>query len=139
LKGLSEEAVLSQTVNIDPAIREQAAQFIELRQRIHAHPELGFEELETSRLVAEKLNAWGYEVTEGVGGTGVVGRLKLGDGPRSIGLRADMDALPIIEDTGLPYASQVHGKMHACGHDGHRRSCWPRLTTSRRAADSTAR
>jgi hippurate hydrolase len=119
LKGLSEEAVLSQTVNIDPAIREQAAQFIELRQRIHAHPELGFEELETSRLVAEKLNAWGYEVTEGVGGTGVVGRLKLGDGPCSIGLRADMDALPIIEDTGLPYASQVHGKMHACGHDGH--------------------
>ncbi|SDR52148.1 hippurate hydrolase [Paraburkholderia fungorum] len=110
---------MSQTINIDPAIREQATEFVELRRRIHAHPELGFEELETSRLVSERLKAWGYEVTEGVGGTGVVGRLKVGDGPRSIGIRADMDALPIIEDTGLPYASQVHGKMHACGHDGH--------------------
>ncbi|MFT4066101.1 M20 aminoacylase family protein [Paraburkholderia sp.] len=110
---------MSQNINIDPAIREQAAEFVELRRRIHAHPELGFEEVETSRLVAERLKAWGYEVTEGIGGTGVVGRLKLGDGARAIGIRADMDALPIIEDTGLPYASKVHGKMHACGHDGH--------------------
>jgi hippurate hydrolase len=110
---------LPQTVNIHPAISEQAAEFVELRRRIHAHPELGFEELETSRLVAEKLKTLGYEVTEGLGGTGVVGRLKVGDGTRAIGIRADMDALPIIEDTGLPYASQVHGKMHACGHDGH--------------------
>ena len=110
---------MAQTINIDPAIREQASEFVELRRRIHAHPELGFEELETSRLVSERLKTWGYEVTEGVGGTGVVGQLKLGSGPRSIGIRADMDALPIIEDTGLPYASQVHGKMHACGHDGH--------------------
>jgi hippurate hydrolase len=119
LTGLSEETALSQTVNIHPAIREQAAEFVALRRRIHSHPELGFEELETSRLVAEKLKTWGYEVTEGVGGTGVVGRLKIGDGPRAIGIRADMDALPIVEDTGLPYASRVHGKMHACGHDGH--------------------
>ena len=110
---------MSHNINIDPAIREQTAEFVELRRRIHSHPELGFEELETSRLVAEKLTAWGYEVTEGIGGTGVVGRLKLGDGTRAIGIRADMDALPIIEDTGLPYASKVHGKMHACGHDGH--------------------
>src|SRR6201999_1703761 len=107
------------TINIDPAIREHAAEFIELRRRIHAHPELGFEELETSRLVAEKLKSFGYEVTERLGGTGVVGRLKVGDGTRAIGIRAEMDALPIIEDTGLPYASQLHGKMHACGHDGH--------------------
>lgn len=110
---------MSHTINIHPTIREQADEFIDLRRRIHAHPELGFEELETSSLVAERLKSWGYEVTAGVGGTGVVGRLKLGDGTRSIGIRADMDALPIIEDTGLPYASQVHGKMHACGHDGH--------------------
>jgi len=110
---------LSATINIHPAIHHQSAEFVELRRRIHAHPELGFEEFETSRLVAEKLKAWGYEVTEGVGGTGVVGRLKVGEGSRTIGIRADMDALPIVEATGLPYASQVHGKMHACGHDGH--------------------
>ena len=107
------------TMNIQPEISEQAAEFVELRRRIHAHPELGFEELETSRLVAEKLKSLGYEVTERLGGTGVVGRLKVGDGTRAIGIRADMDALPILEDTGLPYASQLHGKMHACGHDGH--------------------
>jgi hippurate hydrolase len=110
---------LPHTMNIHPEISEQAAEFVELRRRIHAHPELGFEELETSRLVAEKLKSFGYEVTERLGGTGVVGRLKVGDGTRAIGIRADMDALPIIEDTGLPYASQLHGKMHACGHDGH--------------------
>jgi hippurate hydrolase len=110
---------LPHTMNIQPEISEQAAEFVELRRRIHAHPELGFEELETSRLVAEKLKSLGYEVTERLGGTGVVGRLKVGDGTRAIGIRADMDALPILEDTGLPYASQLHGKMHACGHDGH--------------------
>ncbi|MDH6152021.1 M20 aminoacylase family protein [Paraburkholderia tuberum] len=119
LFDLFEEVALSQTVDIYPEIREHAAEFVELRRRIHSHPEVGFEELETSRLVAQKLQAWGYEVTEGVGGTGLVGRLKVGDGSRKIGIRADMDALPILEDTGLPYASKTHGKMHACGHDGH--------------------
>lgn len=88
-----------------------------LRRRIHAHPELGFEEFETSDLVAKCLIGWGYEVTRGLGTTGVVGTLRRGPG-RSLGLRADMDALPIQEDTGLAYAS-TNGAMHACGHDGH--------------------
>jgi hippurate hydrolase len=96
-----------------------AAEMIELRRRIHAHPELGFEEFATSDLVAERLAEWGYTVHRGLGGTGVIGQLKLGDGKRRLGLRADMDALPIHENTGLPYASTVPGKMHACGHDGH--------------------
>ena len=90
-----------------------------LRPRIHQHPELSHKEVETARLVAEKLNSWGYEVREGIGGTGVVRRLKVGNGTRRIGIRADMDALPITEETGLPYASTNKGVMHACGHDGH--------------------
>ncbi|SAL73079.1 amidohydrolase [Caballeronia udeis] len=90
-----------------------------LRQHIHQHPELAFEETKTARLVAERLTEWGYDVTTGIGKTGLVGTLKVGDGTRSIGIRADMDALPILEETGLPYASTHHGKMHACGHDGH--------------------
>ena len=92
---------------------------VQIRQQIHAHPEMAFEEVKTSALVAERLSAWGYQVTRGIGGTGLVGQLKKGNGGKSIGIRADMDALPIIERTGLPYASTIHGKMHACGHDGH--------------------
>ncbi|GBH24090.1 M20 aminoacylase family protein [Burkholderia vietnamiensis] len=91
----------------------------EIRHPIHHHPELAYEEHETAALVAHKLEQWGWQVTRGVGGTGVVGTLRVGDGARSIGIRADMDALPIVEATGLPYASGTHGKMHACGHDGH--------------------
>ncbi|MCL6654578.1 amidohydrolase [Agrobacterium rubi] len=89
------------------------------RQYLHAHPELSLEEAETARFVAEKLEAWGYEVTRNVGGHGVVARLTNGTGKKSIGIRADMDALPILEETGLSYASKTPGKMHACGHDGH--------------------
>jgi hippurate hydrolase len=89
------------------------------RHAIHQHPELAFKETATARMVADKLVAWGYAVTEGVGTTGVVGTLKSNNGSRSIGLRADMDALPIAEQTGLPYASRHEGVMHACGHDGH--------------------
>ena len=89
------------------------------RQDIHAHPELGFEELRTAKLVAERLAGFGCEVTPGVGRTGVVGRLKVGNSPRTIGLRADMDALPIHETNGFSYRSQNEGRMHACGHDGH--------------------
>jgi hippurate hydrolase len=100
-------------------LRESFDEIRALRQHIHQHPELAFEESQTSQLVAERLEQWGYAVTRGVGGTGVVGTLKVGDGTRSIGIRADMDALPIHEDTGLPYASVHEGKMHACGHDGH--------------------
>jgi amidohydrolase len=89
------------------------------RRDIHAHPELGFEEQRTSNLVAQKLAEFGYEVHRGIGRTGVVGRLRVGASPRSIGLRADMDALPIQEATNLPYRSRHDGRMHACGHDGH--------------------
>ncbi|MBN8511187.1 MAG: amidohydrolase [Burkholderiales bacterium] len=105
------------------ALREQVAtvlpEMIALRRRIHQHPELAFEERLTSDLVAERLAAWGYAVHRGLGRTGVVGTLRSGHGTKAIGLRADMDALPITETTGLPYASRHPGKMHACGHDGH--------------------
>jgi hippurate hydrolase len=94
-------------------------ELVSLRHAIHERPEIAHKEVGTARLVAEKLNAWGYTVTEGVGGTGVVGTLKTGSGSRSIGVRADMDGLPITEQTGLPYASRNEGVMHACGHDGH--------------------
>ncbi|CAN7454277.1 M20 family metallopeptidase [Acidovorax sp. LjRoot118] len=92
---------------------------VALRHHIHAHPELAFEEFATGDLVAARLAEWGYTVHRGLGGTGVVGTLRLGSSPRVLGLRADMDALPIHEETGLPYASTHQGKMHACGHDGH--------------------
>jgi amidohydrolase len=90
------------------------------RRDLHAHPELGFEETRTAGFVADKLTSFGLdEVHTGIARTGVVGVLRAGTGPGSIGLRADMDALPIQEATGRPYASTVAGKMHACGHDGH--------------------
>jgi hippurate hydrolase len=91
-----------------------------IRKDIHAHPELGMEEVRTSALVARELRALGIEVTEGVGRLGVVGTIRgARPGNRSIGLRADMDALQIPEATGLPHASRHPGLMHACGHDGH--------------------
>ncbi|WP_431283802.1 M20 aminoacylase family protein [Humitalea sp. 24SJ18S-53] len=89
------------------------------RRDIHAHPELGFEETRTAALVAAELRAAGIAVTEGIAGTGVVGTITGRPGNRSIGLRADMDALAMQEVTGADYASTVPGKMHACGHDGH--------------------
>jgi len=88
------------------------------RRKIHANPELAFEEVDTAALVARELAAAGLEVSTGIASTGVVGTLRLGDGP-SIALRADMDALPIVEQTGLDYASRRDACMHACGHDGH--------------------
>ena len=100
-------------------LHAQADAFIGLRRDIHRHPELAFDEHRTSALVAEKLQSWGYAVERGLGGTGVVGRLVRGSGKRQLGLRADMDALPIHEATGLPHASCHEGVMHACGHDGH--------------------
>jgi hippurate hydrolase len=100
-------------------LHAQADEFIHLRRDIHRHPELAFDEHRTSKLVADKLQQWGYQVEHGIGGTGVVGRLTRGDGKRRLGLRADMDALPIDESTGLAYASSHAGVMHACGHDGH--------------------
>ncbi|MGY4298705.1 amidohydrolase [Bradyrhizobium sp. i1.4.4] len=92
------------------------------RRDIHAHPELTFDVYRTAEMVAEKLKEFGIdEVVTGIGKTGVVGviRGKQTDSGRVIGMRADMDALPIVEATGLPHASKIEGKMHACGHDGH--------------------
>ncbi len=90
-----------------------------IRRHLHQHPELSFQEADTATLVAARLEEWGYAVTRDIGGNGLVGTLRAGSSTRSIGLRADMDALPIAEQTGLPYASRNHGTMHACGHDGH--------------------
>ncbi|WP_338522744.1 M20 aminoacylase family protein [Pseudomonas batumici] len=101
-----------------PGIAALQDEMIALRRSIHAHPELGFEEFVTSERVAQCLTQWGFQVSTGVGKTGVVGTLRNGEG-RSIGLRADMDALPIQETSGLPHASRIDGVMHACGHDGH--------------------
>ncbi len=96
-----------------------AQEFIALRRDIHRHPEMAFQEHRTSELVAQKLRDWGYQVSTGIGGTGVVGQLVRGTSSRTIGLRADMDALPIVEATGLDWSSSHPGTMHACGHDGH--------------------
>jgi len=100
-------------------IRAHEDEMVALRRQIHANPELAFQEHATSDLVAERLQRWGYEVHRGLGGTGVVGTLKAGSSTRRIGLRADMDALPIVETGGRAWSSKVFGKMHACGHDGH--------------------
>ena len=101
------------------SLQASADVYTSLRRDIHQHPEIGFQEFRTSELVAERLQRWGYTVTRGLGGTGVVGQLTRGAGVRKLGLRADMDALPIQETTGLPHASCHAGLMHACGHDGH--------------------
>ena len=101
------------------ALHARVGEFVALRRDIHRHPELAFEEHRTAALVADKLEGWGYAVTRGVGGTGVVGTLVRGQGARRLGLRADMDALPIHEASGREWASQRPGLMHACGHDGH--------------------
>ncbi|MFD2738889.1 M20 aminoacylase family protein [Sulfitobacter aestuarii] len=108
-------------MSIIPQIEAFAEDLTAIRQDIHAHPELGFEETRTAAIVAEKLRDYGVdEVVEGIGGTGVVGVIKgQGGGNRRVGLRADMDALPIEEASGVAYASTNPGRMHACGHDGH--------------------
>jgi hippurate hydrolase len=93
--------------------------FIALRRQIHAAPELGGDTPNTAELVAAKLTQWGYQVHRGIGGHGLVGVLKRGEGPRRIGLRADMDALPMQEKNIFAHASQIADRMHACGHDGH--------------------
>ncbi len=101
------------------SIATEAAGIAALRRDIHAHPELCFEELRTANLVARQLEAWGIEVHCGLGKTGVVGIIRNGTSKRAIGLRADMDALPIQEFNTFAHASTHPGKMHACGHDGH--------------------
>ena len=106
-------------MQIIPRIEEFHDDLVNWRHDIHAHPELGFEERRTSDLVAEKLAGFGCEVHRGIGRTGVVGRLRIGNSSRSVGLRADMDALPIQEANSFTYRSRYDGRMHACGHDGH--------------------
>lgn len=101
------------------ALQARVGEFVSLRRDIHRHPELAFEEHRTSALVADKLEGWGCTVERGLGGTGVVGTLKRGSGTRRLGLRADMDALPIQEASGAEWSSERPGLMHACGHDGH--------------------
>ena len=101
------------------SIVTQAAGIAAVRRDIHAHPELGFEELRTADLVAQKLTEWGIPIHRGLGGTGVVGIVKNGSSSRAVGLRADMDALPLQEFNTFDHASRHDGKMHACGHDGH--------------------
>jgi amidohydrolase len=101
-------------------IESFADELTSIRRDIHAHPEIGFEEKRTSELVAEKLRAWGIEVHRGIGGTGVVGVVKgRKNNGRRIGLRADMDALPMQESTNLPWRSTIPNRFHGCGHDGH--------------------
>ncbi|RYF37091.1 MAG: M20/M25/M40 family metallo-hydrolase, partial [Comamonadaceae bacterium] len=99
-------------------------EFTALRRDIHAHPELAFQENRTSDVVAERLAAYGIEVHRGLGKTGVVGVLRgsrtpAGGKPRAIGVRADMDALPMPEHNRFAHASKHEGRMHGCGHDGH--------------------
>jgi hippurate hydrolase len=101
------------------ALQADADLFTALRRDLHAHPELCFQEQRTSDLVAAKLTEWGIPVIRGLGTTGVVGVVKAGSSPRGLGLRADMDALPMTEHNTFAHASRFPGRMHACGHDGH--------------------
>lgn len=110
---------MTSTAPLIAQILDWQDEFAAIRRDLHRHPELGFEEQRTSAIVAELLQGWGYQVHRNVGGTGVVGVLRQGQGLRSIGIRADMDALPLHDHSGLPHASKHPGKAHACGHDGH--------------------
>ncbi|HDR9509877.1 amidohydrolase [Burkholderia cepacia] len=101
------------------ALHEQLPPLSRLRRDIHAHPELGYEELRTAAIVARELQAAGIHVATGIAGTGVVGTLRAGASTRAIGITADMDALPMQERNTFPHASRHAGKMHGCGHDGH--------------------
>jgi len=110
---------LAADFSVVPEIRDSISEFIALRRDLHATPELCFQEFKTSELVSRLLSQWGIQTHCGLGGTGVVGVLRSGQSKNAIGLRADMDALPIQEQNTFPHASKVTGKMHACGHDGH--------------------
>ncbi|MGZ0079094.1 M20 aminoacylase family protein [Methylomonas sp. YC3] len=112
------DAELSSALLI-PEIVANIAGIRQLRRDIHAHPELCFEEMRTADLVAAKLTEWGIPIHRGLGKTGVVGIIKAGSSDKAIGLRADMDALPMHEQNSFAHASRYPGKMHGCGHDGH--------------------
>ena len=104
---------------IEDRLRPHLDELTAIRRDLHMHPEMLFHEVRTAAVVAAELASLGFKVTTGIAKTGVVGTLTNGSGSRRIGIRADMDALPIHETTNLPYASKYPGKMHACGHDGH--------------------
>jgi hippurate hydrolase len=104
---------------IEDILQRHHAELVAIRRDLHAHPEMLFQEVRTAGIVAQELERLGFKVTAGIAKTGVVGTLTNGTSRRTIGIRADMDALPIQEQTNLPYASKYPGKMHACGHDGH--------------------
>lgn len=106
-------------MNMIDTIVTQAAGIAAVRRDIHAHPELCFEEVRTADVIAAKLTEWGIPIHRGMGKTGVVGIVKNGTSSRAIGLRADIDALPMTEFNKFAHASKYQGKMHACGHDGH--------------------
>lgn len=106
-------------MNIHSNLLDSVPELVAIRRDLHAHPELGLDEIRTSELVARQLESYGYKVTRGLAKTGVVATLTNGTSRKSVGIRADMDALPILEETGLDYASKTPGLMHACGHDGH--------------------
>src|SRR5574343_1893997 len=106
-------------MKLNDDILATAPDMVALRRDIHAHPELCFQEVRTADLVAARLAEWGIPVHRGMGKTGVVGIIQAGTSSRAIGLRADMDALPMQEFNTFAHASQHAGKMHACGHDGH--------------------
>lgn len=122
IEGYEDEASRAHEEGAGQVLRRSTHLATLIRRNIHQHPELAFQEERTAGMVAALLRVWGCEVHEGIGGTGVVGVMRFGDdpmgGPR-LGLRADMDALPIEEQSGKPYASLRRGVMHACGHDGH--------------------
>jgi hippurate hydrolase len=101
------------------ALEDLGSELLAIRHQLHSHPELSYHEVGTAELVANKLEQWGYRVTRKIGGEGVVATLRCGDGTRSIGVRADMDALPIQEENSFAHRSLNNGVMHACGHDGH--------------------
>lgn len=106
-------------MSIIDAVRTYQDELTAIRRDFHANPEIGMEEHRTAEIVAKKLESWGIEVHRNVGRTGVVGVLRRGTGKTALGLRADMDCLPMEEQTNLPYRSNNPGRMHACGHDGH--------------------
>ena len=106
-------------MNVLHALQTRAAPFVALRRDLHRHPELGLHEFRTSELLAQQLQSWGYTVTRGLATTGLVAQLKRGSGGKRLGLRADMDALPIHETNDFEHCSLHAGVMHACGHDGH--------------------
>lgn len=106
-------------MSLQEFIDSHAAEYASLRQDLHQHPELGLEEVRTSDVVAGLLERWGYTVTRGMAKTGVVGTLRVGNSDKTLGLRAEMDALPMQENPGKAWRSSVDGKFHGCGHDGH--------------------